>query len=240
MDGRRFDALVRSLAAGRSRRSMVKGFLGLGSMAIAGRALEVEAARRPMPTPKPRSCPGVQVPCGNDCCCPDGSDKCGPDCCPPEAECCDNACCSGVCYGEELCCPTGSLVCDGVCTDWACCTDEDCASGVCDPNTHQCECVPSCPAGYCGDDGCGNTCQCAEGLLCLSNGRCGIQCGAEPFPRFCAGDCGCVGSWDGGSNIEGICTEDPPVVGGPCDLDSQDCPPGYVCTGFQCAKLCLS
>lgn len=85
MDDRRFDAIVKSLAEGKSRRTVLKGILGLGGAALAGGALlegDTDAARRPTnPTPTPVKCPGQQVVCGNTCCCPTGQSKCGPDCC---------------------------------------------------------------------------------------------------------------------------------------------------------------
>src|SRR5687768_9474074 len=125
MDDRRFDALTRALGKGGSRRTLLKGLLGLGGVTAAGAVLrETDAARRgysgpqtpgPQPTlpPQPTAppplptattvpkCPGIQVPCGADCCCPAGNTKCGSDCCPDgQAECCDGACCYGTCYGE--------------------------------------------------------------------------------------------------------------------------------------------
>ena len=39
MDDRRFDALVKSVAAGGSRRAVLKGLLGLGGVALAGGAI---------------------------------------------------------------------------------------------------------------------------------------------------------------------------------------------------------
>src|SRR5689334_6521114 len=117
MDDRRFDHPVRSLANGGSRRTLIKGLLGLGGIAAVGSVAlddEVRAARRSTPTPKPPTCPGSQVWDGSACVCPSGT-QCGPDCCPAGAQCCNSACCYGTCYGEELCCPTGQLVCNGTC-----------------------------------------------------------------------------------------------------------------------------
>lgn len=168
MDDRRFDALTRALGQGGSRRTLLKGLLGLGGVATAGAVLrDTEAARRgqsgpptagPQPTlaPQPTApaplpsattvprCPGNQTPCGADCCCPAGNTKCGPDCCPDgQAECCDGACCFGTCFGEELCCPPGSRACDGVCYPGGCCTVADCGllCQVCgaDHVCHSCE-----------------------------------------------------------------------------------------------------
>jgi hypothetical protein len=165
MDDARFDALTRRFGQNGSRRALLKGLLGLGGVATAGAVLhDTEAARRgqsgppttgPAPTfpstvfpPSPTAttaprCPGIQSPCGSECCCPAGNTKCGPDCCPDgQAECCDNECCYGTCYGEELCCPTGQLVCNDVCLPpGGCCTDADCAGARCLNNS----CVPYTP-----------------------------------------------------------------------------------------------
>ena len=124
MDDRRFDSLVRALAEGKSRRSVLKGLLGLGGAALVGSAAldgDADAARRPTPTPTPvqlsrqanrgqwRSV-RLRGPTGawseqmrsrllhrevtDSLSAPAG-----------HSECCDNACCFGTCYGEELCCP---------------------------------------------------------------------------------------------------------------------------------------
>lgn len=142
MDGSRFDSLVKSLATGTSRRRLLKGLLGIGAVAGAGSAARsgsTGAARRPSATPTSTpKCPGKQTWSGGACICQAppaaGTEKCGPDCCNPTAtgaahsECCDNACCFGTCYGEELCCPTGHNVCDGV----ACCAPgQTCRNGAC-------------------------------------------------------------------------------------------------------------
>jgi hypothetical protein len=151
MDDRRFDAFTRALGQEGSRRTLLKGLLGLGGVAAAGAVLrDTDAARRGQPGPSiptaaptlpPQltapplpptgttapACPGIQIPCGADCCCPAGNTKCGSDCCPDgQAECCDGACCYGTCFGEEVCCPPGSRACDGVCYPGGCCTVADC------------------------------------------------------------------------------------------------------------------
>ena len=153
MDDRRFDSLVKALAEGSSRRSVLKGLLGLGGAAVVGSTFledDSQAARRPSPTSTPTlKCPGQQTPVNGQCQCvtpkAPGAEKCGPDCCnpggvgPAHSECCDNACCFGTCYGEELCCPTDAgpggqrpthTVCDGVCLDLrvkgVCCNEGDC------------------------------------------------------------------------------------------------------------------
>lgn len=120
MDGSRFDRMTRDLGRGASRRTVLKGLFGIGGAAIVAEIAfdDAESARRPTPTPRATATPSCQ-----------GGLVCGPDCCiPGQSECCDNACCFGECYGEELCCPTGNVVCDGV----ACCRpNEVCVNGQC-------------------------------------------------------------------------------------------------------------
>ncbi len=189
MDDRRFDALARSLGQGGSRRALLKGLLGLSGVAAVGGLTrgEVEAARRPTPTPKPRTCPGVQFPCGtSDCCCPDGTSKCGPDCCPnDQAQCCDNACCYGTCYGEELCCASPDQYC----------SVDGCCSGVCVGEGQFC-CRP---AAVCGDACCLDTeycCTPSEGVsICRGAGQCCV-------------DANC----DDGTCVDGACVPNPPPL----------------------------
>lgn len=119
MDDSRFDALTKALASGRSRRSVLKGLLGLGGSLAAGGTLrggDARAARRPTrPVTTQVFCPGHLIPDGDKCVCPTGLSKCGSECCnttsvpqsdPGYTECCDGSCCNGACYGEERCCPT--------------------------------------------------------------------------------------------------------------------------------------
>lgn len=186
MDDKRFDAMTRAMANGNSRRQLLKRLLGIGVAATGGAALRSEsaqAARRPSPTPRPPRCPGQQTWDGTQCVCPAGTIGCGPDCCPVGvATCCDNACCYGNCYGEELCCPTGSILCDGTCQDWACCTDAECTEGqTCNPETHTCE--STCDPNRCGEGGCF---QCGQGYTCY-HGQCFLNCEADTLN--CPEDC---------------------------------------------------
>lgn len=92
MDDRRFDELVKSLAGRQNRRTVLRGLLGLGGVAIGGSMFSdrAEAARRERPTPKPNrprrvgsACTpfcspgmcGVPDGCGGRCGC-DGSKVC--------------------------------------------------------------------------------------------------------------------------------------------------------------------
>jgi hypothetical protein len=187
MDDRRFDSLVRALAEGKSRRSVLKGFLGLGgAAAVGGTLLEggTDAARRPTPTPTPVRCPGNQTPVNGVCTCPASAPfECGPDCCTSEAggpptpthsECCDNACCFGTCYGEELCCPTNDRsagefpippthkICESAVNGTECCElDAPCCEvdGCCDTvcwagNAFCCSQEAFCPGGGSVEDVC--------------------------------------------------------------------------------------
>ena len=235
MDGGRFDSLTRQLGQGGSRRALLKGLLGFGGTAIAASRLvpDASAARRPTPTPKPVTCPGQQHWDGSACVCPQGSDTCGPDCCPTgQAECCDNACCYGVCYGEELCCPYGSLLCDGACIAGAdCCSTADCA-GLDDP--------VNCVAGVCQDFVCGTVAacdadRCCAGYGCLGDGQCCTvdDCG-EPDDCesvACSGDHECVRSFDCRNDEgAGCCAE-----GETCDADGA-CVCTPVCEGLVCGS----
>ena len=54
MDDNRFDSLTRLLASGVSRRSLLKGLLGIGGVTAAGSVLneDADAAQRPMRLPR--------------------------------------------------------------------------------------------------------------------------------------------------------------------------------------------
>jgi hypothetical protein len=223
MEDHRFDALTRSMASGGSRRSMLKGLLGLGAAVASVRG--TEAARRPTPTPKPVRCPGNQSWDGASCVCPDGQTACGPECCTPGVSvCCDNACCTGTCHGEEICCPTVTILCGDSCIAGDCCVDEDCGpNGTCTLETHTCVCIPDCEGSTCGSDGCGGTCgdcprdqicnggacECISGHLC--NADCQECCEAAHCSEKYGGDTEC---WrcapnhcraDGGFCSNGVC-----------------------------------
>jgi hypothetical protein len=173
----RFDSITRALASGQSRRAMLKALLAIGGGAAAGAGLgTADAARRPTPTPKPVSCPGQQVWDGAACVCLTG-EKCGPDCCPVEAECCDNACCYGTCYGEELCCPSPREWCQDsgeCCPDgWSCCPGVGCiANGSCCSDA-------DCPRNTCAESICLENHICSELILNCDLGGSAACCGGN-------------------------------------------------------------
>lgn len=248
MDDRRFDALARSLASASNRRQVLKGLLGLGGVTAAGAiAPGADAARRPAPTPKPPSCPGQQTWQNGACTCPPNTTGCGPDCCPAGAQCCDNACCYGLCYGEELCCPSSQEWCDV--TGECCPPGAICCPGVGCRAPEDC-CLPSCDGSTCGSDGCDGTCSCAgdricsrESCVCPSgtmecpDGLCKQCCEFSNQSEECAstqgGDASCwacfstapetplrlCGPWAGG------CTTSEGIPGGTCGPEDHICYP---------------
>ena len=256
MDGSRFDHLTRSLASGTSRRKVLKALLGLGGAAAVGSAATggpADAARRPSPTPTPHKCPGVQTWNGTKCACPPNLSQCvpgvGPACCndqlaqpgsPDYSECCDNACCHGTCYGEELCCPTGNTVCNArACCDagQACCSVDDCCSGACYAGNQFC-----CAAGtgeICGDDCCDTaTERCCErpgGPVCIPLDSCCLdrECPGDqtqclrgvcnPQTNSCEQQSECTGD-------ERCCPDQQPGDVGVC-LGPNDC-----CAAFDCTN----
>ncbi len=248
MDDRRFDQLVKAAASGASRRSLLKGMLGLGGAVVAGGvALErdADAAKRPTPTPTPIRCPGRQTPVGGVCTCPGAvPNKCGPDCCTGKttdpyprlaghSECCDNACCFGTCYGEELCCPTnlgaggsGPLAefCPGGPGSVSlCCTN---GTSCCGGGTNQNECVDLSGDGCCSSGDCG-----------LSEGACSVECVAgQCIPEYCyEGTICCQGECVSSSEFD-ACPTDP---NGCCSREESEacCGAAGCCRGDLCNEI---
>jgi hypothetical protein len=259
MDDRRFDTLTKALASGTSRRTLFKGLLGLGGVAAIGGALRddgVDAARRPTPTPTPVRCPGQQVPVGGVCTCPPAvPEKCGSDCCNPagigpvHSECCDNACCFGVCYGEELCCDFPLVFCEAVneccgpednqccgaegCCDTACCPVADGSAACCEGDTPRCcggdACIPA--DGCCTDDECPG-CQSCENHICVDN------------QAECPGCTDCVNAEcvtnnancdDGSACTSNVCNRDGSCTYNfNCNLAAGCCDDGSPCTNNVC------
>ncbi len=271
MDGNRFDDLARQLALGSSRRSFLKRSLGVAAgIAGIGGASASSAARRPAPTPRPVTCPGIQIWNQFECVCPTGT-KCGPDCCQPGSTCCDNACCYGTCYGEELCCPTGQIVCGGVCLDpGVCCSSADCGDGL-SCVLGECVCIPTDTCESLGiecgaaSDNCGNPldcgeCACVPTTTCSSQGiECGpatddcgnaLSCGECTPPQTCggggqAGVCGCTSQMSCQGKCGNVITECGDVIecGNTC-ATCESCGSDNTCQpaldGTDCSHGCTS
>lgn len=246
MEDRRFDALVRSLASGQNRRSVLKGLLGLGGLAAGAGLQATEAARRPTPTPAVPKCPGRQVWNGSACACPSGSAQCGAECCDTGVSvCCDHACCAGECYGEELCCPAGRVVCDGAC----CGADEQCCGRngalTCVPANEPCcvtdaDCRPfdycAFPYGYPHD--------CVEGVcvvqfawFCQGIDNCytygcsnegAVHCTSEFIP-------GCCNEWNACEAVD-ACTPGLCLEGNVCNTESSCESPEVCCADGACSQ----
>ncbi len=239
MDDGRFDALVRSLATGSSRRQVLRRILGLGGAVVASSTvLEADAARRPTPAPVVPKCPGRQTWKNGACTCPDDAPvKCGPDCCthsgtgpvePGQSVCCDGACCFGECYGEEMCCPYGQEYCAvaGECcpAGWTCCNDTYFGVG----------CIP--PGKCCAETDCVSPDPC-EVSYCVPGNECftAFDCGFHP-ETCCTGGLQCrVG---GDSCCNPSCEFLPPCQFNEC---GEQCPclnPNEVCNGLVCYPSC--
>jgi hypothetical protein len=218
MDDRRFDAFTRALGVHGSRRAALRTLLGLGGIAAVGGIAvggEVRAARRPTPVSRPPRRSGSQTPCATGCCCPSGTEKCGSDCCQTGAAvCCDQACCFGICYGEELCCPADQIVCAGVCLPpGGCCSDFDCTGARCLNNV----CVPYTPT---------NTPTSTPTQAATST--------HTPTPVSAGGPCPGPGNScaEGTECCAGTCAH-PVGVAGFCSTGAQCC--SGICTGSACA-----
>jgi hypothetical protein len=130
MDDRRFDAFTRTLGSGASRRTLLRGLIGLGAGAATAPIATsgVHAARRgssgptlpsgPTPIPTPPPCAEVGEACGDGCC--------------------SGNCCDGVCLAEGVCC-----------TDSDCATSSTCQTFSCKNHTCYSNFDPNCPLSYC-------------------------------------------------------------------------------------------
>jgi hypothetical protein len=201
MDDRQFDTLTKSIANRLDRRRLIKGLLGFAgasSIGLTRTGLNAEAARRPVATATPPSCPGSQIWNGSECVCATGT-VCGPACCIAPAQCCDGACCLGICYLEEFCCPDGHTLC----ADGACLPPDSCCSNS--------ECPPvNCQQVACNDGRCeqtefdcrlGTNC-CATGDVCMSDhGTCCVPNTATLCQTHCGlttNNCGQLVECEGG------------------------------------------
>jgi LPXTG-motif cell wall-anchored protein len=194
MEHRKFDDLTRSLALGKSRRTVIKGLFGgvVGTIAVAGRPAYGALA---------------QLGCGSD-------EQCDEN----------QICCNGTCANIECCidepnpnarCPEGTSCFEGMCdpilgcgSDADCAGDEICCEGVCaaieccigdaDPNA-RCPEGTSCFEGYC-DPICANV-GCDDGLCCCDDGTCSYDCCV--LPATGSGSASEGGAWVAAAAIGG-------------------------------------
>ncbi len=162
MDDKRFDCLTRALASGQSRRSIIKGFLGLGAAVAVSNAVvdPADARRSSISTTPPATTPAPTTSSPPPC----AGTQCGFECCDSPDQCCDGECCAlgDVCVGEELCCPSAracSSIASGCCpADQRCCSQG---------GTESCLGADLC----CEDADCQDAC-----LVCGTDGVCVPKC----------------------------------------------------------------
>lgn len=205
MDGTRFDTLAKSLAAGRSRRSVLKGLIGGGAALVAAKAGPVLAqlednvlichftASETNPyeliTVSPAAVDAhlehgdFNPVCKEEPCkCPI---KC-PDSCERDNQCCDGYVCNfdfskegaaGICQREECKNPDTCNNDNQCCDGQVCLIPKEGAAGIC--QLEECK----------NPDTCNNDNQCCPGLVCTSKGICGLE---ECFnPKTCNTDHDC-------------------------------------------------
>jgi hypothetical protein len=193
-------------------------------------------------TPSGHCCVGSDVVCGDTCvgadkccdghvctagqcsaigsCCADDETVCGPACCPNgSSECCDNACCYGTCYGEELCCPTPRAYCavTGECcgSGASCCVDDGCCDGACFPNI----------SGF-------DLCCAAPGQVCLDSNE-DFFCFTTESACCTSADCPSGGPCQVATCVQGVCGLTNVADGGACD-DGNECTSGDTCQSGVC------
>ncbi len=146
MDNKRFDSLTKALASGQSRRSVIKGLLGLGGAAAVSTVVAdgTDARRRSnitLPaaptTTTAAPCRAGFEPCTTNVtgCCAICSGNtpvtCGLECCASDDQCCDGECCGGdqLCVAKVLDCSNSR--CEEICCDEDQICDGRCCNGTC-------------------------------------------------------------------------------------------------------------
>jgi hypothetical protein len=253
----RFDDLLRSFAAGLSRRAtlvaLASGIFGAGSRALLD---DAEARRKRKRKKKRKKCKG-------------GTKKCGKKCI-PSTSCCTSADCgaNGSCVGNACDCNSGFKACNGTCIPV-----DDCCGGC--PGDTVCssgECV--CPFDCCNTSECPSPTECREGI-CLCPGADAINCfggsdklccdgntevcafeevGDEFVPSCQAGGCPATNFCADAATEQFVCANDlericvctdtaDPIAGHACvDLVSLDACSGEECeTSSQCGagRVCV-
>ncbi|MBX3069270.1 MAG: hypothetical protein KF883_02080 [Thermomicrobiales bacterium] len=169
MDDRQFDRLTRLFAAGAPRRTLLRGFFGIGLGAAGGSAGSAADARTvgTRPTIPPPAAPACKLPkqmCGGECC-EAGKCKSG-HCCPGATDVwCGSACCeSGLCTSSGDCCDEDEQVCGSTC----CSASASCAR---DGNHDFC-CDPANGGSPCGKECCDDPLQCCDRECCGNDAVC--------------------------------------------------------------------
>lgn len=186
MDTRKFDDLTRSLAVGRSRRSMLKGLVGgaVGTIVVTNRPSYGVFAQNACSADS--ECADGEICCVGTCraiqCCIDEVDPNAR--CPAGTSCFEGYCDPGLlgcesddeCAGDEICCGE-------VCVALQCCIDDT------DPNAR-------CPEGTtCFEGYCNTPCEirgCDDGFCCCDDGTCSVVCCETPISNLPATGSGSV------------------------------------------------
>ena len=224
MDDQQFDLLARRLAAGMSRRGLIRTLGG----AILGGTLAVDRRRSGLASGDPGNpvgdsaplCPEIKV-CGDFCCgkletcvglaepsfpTDDRRDAGGTG----KLEC---ICVSGYERNRagECVCPAANVCGDVCCTEGETCCDGECRLVVADPNN-------------CG--GCGIVCP--EGWDCA-----GGECRCKQLGEYCPADGACCSEYSC-SDEHRCCIE----LGGACEFDSDCCEGCARCLYGTCQSIC--
>lgn len=227
MDEQRFDSITKALAAGQSRRAILRRLGGglAGAIAASLARSEVEADHKGKDHGKPDE---AGKPQGR---CPDGFTNCRGKCVILDAD--ENNC--GAC---AVVCPAGWDCCNGVCTDPASFQDDP---ANCDACGITCAEGQACCGGVCLDTN-------ADPINC---GGCGVRCRVNETCNVGTCVCGdeglvCQGGFTccpGGDEDRCVCTTTAftdPTTCEPPGLDQ--CPAGSTpcigSTGFTCMACC--
>jgi hypothetical protein len=252
MDGSRFDDLVKSLGAGRSRRSVLGALAGAVLAAVGVGQAEAATRKRSVGN----SC-STNSDCASNLCvqetrtrkichcaspadCPAATAQCQTAACLPSGY-CATAITSGAACSDGNRCTTGDACqSDGSClgTPVVCAATNECwtagtcqaADGQCSPETYHGE-GATCSAGVCHDGACcapeSQATTCDGGLCGAQTNNCGqtVQC-LTLGGGSCQADTECCS----GACVGNLCQAGKVATGGTCDSNA-DCVTGHCCSG---------